>query len=125
VTLTFSRRLAVVAGVILPIGETARRWHQLGDPRMWPAWFDDIIIAGFLLYGSWRATQDAERGRPVLAAAWGFALGIGYASFVFSLMNPHAIDASGVDMRAVALVKGGMVMIAIAGLVGAARWKSA
>jgi hypothetical protein len=36
-TLTFSRRLALAFGVLLPIVETIRRWHQLGDIRMWPA----------------------------------------------------------------------------------------
>lgn len=123
-TFHFSRRLAFIAGIALPIIETTRRWHQMADLQMLPAWLDDFIIGGFLLYGAWRASQDIERGRPVLAAAWGFALGLGYASFVFSLMNPQALDASGFDMRAVAAVKGVMVMIALAGLVGAVRWKS-
>jgi len=40
-TLTFSRRLALAYGVLLPIIETIRRWQQLGDIRMWPAWLDD------------------------------------------------------------------------------------
>jgi hypothetical protein len=36
-TLTFSRRLAIVFGVLLPIVENIRRWPQLGDVRRWPS----------------------------------------------------------------------------------------
>jgi hypothetical protein len=50
--LKFSRALAWAGGVLLPIIETIRRWHQLGDPRMLPFWLDDWIIGLFLLYGA-------------------------------------------------------------------------
>ena len=75
-TLTFSRRLALTFGVLLPIVETIRRWHQLGDLRIWPAWLDDILLGACLLYGAWRTAQDARpavRGwsRPGASfAAW-------------------------------------------------------
>ena len=121
-TLAFSRRLAIAGGIILPLGETARRWHQLGDPRMWLPWFDDIAIAGFLLYGAWRTRHDAS-GRPILAAAWGFACGLGYASFVFSLLTPETVDASGFSMQVAVAVKGVMLAAGIAGLIGALRGK--
>ena len=45
----FARRLAILAGIVLPLGETARRWHQIADPRMFFAWFDDWLIGAFLL----------------------------------------------------------------------------
>jgi hypothetical protein len=69
-TLTFSRRLAVVAGLVLPVVETFRRWNQLGDLRVWPFWLDDWAIGLFLLYSAWRVGKDSARGRPFLAAAW-------------------------------------------------------
>jgi hypothetical protein len=50
----FARRLAVLAGIVLPLGEIVRRWHQLGDPRMFWAWFDDWLLGAVLLYGPWR-----------------------------------------------------------------------
>jgi hypothetical protein len=75
-TLEFSRRLAIVFGVLLPIVETIRRWSQLSDLSVWPAWLDDFIIAGFLLYGAHRVGRSSEVGRPYLAAAWGVAFGM-------------------------------------------------
>jgi hypothetical protein len=33
--LQFSRRLALF-GIIPPIADTIRRWHQLGDLKIWP-----------------------------------------------------------------------------------------
>ena len=120
-TLAFSRRLAIFGGVVLPIGETARRWHQLGDPLIWLTWADDIVIGGFLLYGAWRAGRDAAAGRPVLAAAWGFACGLGYASFVFSLLTAETVDPSGFSMQTAVAVKGVMLALGIVGLVGALR----
>ena len=80
-TFTFSRRLAIVFGVLLPIIETIRRWPQLGDVRMWPAWLDDFILAAFLLYGAWRTRKARDVGRPYLAAAWGITCGMAYGSF--------------------------------------------
>jgi hypothetical protein len=66
----FSRTLALVAGIVLPIVETIRRRHQLGDPWAWPAWLDDWIIGLFLLYGWWRTRFfDVSSGRPILAGA--------------------------------------------------------
>ena len=48
-TLQFSRRLALVFGILLPIVETARRWHQMGQLSMIPAWLDDYLVAALLL----------------------------------------------------------------------------
>ena len=120
-TLNFSRRLAIAGGVILPIGETVRRWHQLGDPLMWLPWLDDILIGAFLLYGAWRTGRDRDAGRPVLAAAWGFACGLGYASFVFSALSSETVDVSGFSMQVAAAAKGVMLAIGLAGLSGAVR----
>jgi hypothetical protein len=94
-TLGFSRRLAVVAGLVLPVLETARRWHQLGDFRVWPFWLDDWAIGLFLLTGAWRVGKEPARGRPLLAAAWGFALGMVYASFFSQLTTVDRPDPSG------------------------------
>jgi hypothetical protein len=42
-TITFSRRLVVIFGVLAPLAETARRWRQLGQLSVWPFWLDDFI----------------------------------------------------------------------------------
>jgi hypothetical protein len=75
----FIRRYAVFIGAFCIVGETVRRWHTW---REWPpSFFDDYLIGAFLFWGAWMSARDERRGRPYLAAAWGFACGQGYASF--------------------------------------------
>jgi hypothetical protein len=119
--LALSRTLALIGGIVLPILETARRWEELGDPRMFPAWFDDYLIAAFLLYGWWKTKVSVPAGRPALAAAWGFACGMAYMSFFGTLVNLSQPDPSGFASTTVAVVKAGMFSVAIAALIGALR----
>jgi hypothetical protein len=119
--MTFARRLAVLAGVVLPIGEIARRWHQLGDPRLFFAWFDDILIGAFLLYGAWRVGRDAVTGQASLAAAWGFTLAIATGSFFTGLFGEP--DPTGASRSTVVAIKGVMLTLAIAALVSVLRWR--
>ena len=117
----FARRLALLAGVVLPVGETVRRWHQIGDPRMLFAWLDDWLIGAFLLYGAWRAGRDATTGQASLAAAWGFALALAIGSFltgVFGDANP-----TGASRGVVVAIKAVMLALAIAALVSVMRWR--
>lgn len=125
--IAFSRGLALAAGVALPILETARRWHQLGDLAIWPFWLDDWVVAAFLLYGVWRtrAGQDFARGHAVLAAAWGFACGQVYTSFFSQLATLGQPDPSGVASTTVVAIKGVMFALAIAALVVTLGWKPA
>lgn len=120
----FSRWIAIVAGVLLPLGETARRWHELGDPAMWLVWLDDWAIGAFLLYGAWRTRRDIGEGRHVLAAAWGFACGLGYASFVSSVLATQTTDPSGAPMWIASVVKGVMLIAGLVALAAVLRWKS-
>lgn len=119
----FSRGLAIVAGVLLPIGETVRRWHQLSDIRMAPAWLDDWIIGLFLLYGAWRTRGSDFSGRAVLTAAWGFACGLAYCSFFMQLTSLGQPDPSGISSVKVVAVKGVMFAVAIGALVATLRAK--
>ena len=119
----FSRALAWAGGVLLPVVETIRRWHQLGDPRMLPFWLDDWIIGLFLLYGAWVTREDRESGRPTLAAAWGFACGMGYLSFFSDVMSGNSTDPSGLSSFAVAMIKGLMFGLAISALNATLRAK--
>jgi hypothetical protein len=124
-TIVFSRRLALAAGFALPVVETIRRWHQLGDLASWPFWLDDWCIGAFLLYGVWRTRpgQALVRGHPVLAAAWGFACGQGYTSFFGQLGALSQPDPSGVASRTVVAIKGVMFALGIVALVVTLRWK--
>jgi len=119
--MTFARGLAVIAGIALPIGEIGRRWHQLGDPRMFFAWFDDILIGAFLLYGAWRVGRDAAAGQATLAAAWGFTLAIAIGSFFSGVFGDA--DPTGASRAVVVTIKGVMLALAVAALVSVLRWR--
>ena len=72
-TFTFSRRLALVFGVLLPIVETIRRWPQLGDVHMWPAWLDDFHFY-YETNGMLRIAEfDGQNAQDITSVAPGFA----------------------------------------------------
>ena len=123
-TLVFSRRLAIAAGLLLPPLETVRRWHQLGDVRVWPFWLDDCAIGLLLLHSAWRTRRDRKGGHPFLAAAWGVACGMGYGSFFSQLASADQADPSGISSTVVVAMKGAMLALAVTALVGTLRWKA-
>lgn len=116
-TIQFSRRLAVLGGVLAPLGETVRRWSTWRESP--PNLFDDYLMGAFLLYGAWRTGRDARGGQRVLAAAWGFACGLGYYSF-FGQLNSLRLgvrDPAPISSGWVLLIKGVAFALAIAALV--------
>jgi hypothetical protein len=119
--MTFARRLAALAGVVLPLGETARRWHQMGDPQLLFAWLDDWLIGAFLLYGAWRVAKDAPSGQASLAAAWGFTLALAIGSFFTGVFGDA--DPTGAPRTVVVAIKAVMLMLAIAALVSVLQWR--
>jgi hypothetical protein len=60
-TIRFSRRLAIVGGILAPLLETIRRWST------WQEWppnvFDDYLMGALLLYGAWRTGRDVRSGQ--------------------------------------------------------------
>jgi hypothetical protein len=117
----YACRLAIVAGIVLPIGETMRRWHQIGDPRLIFAWLDDYLIGAFLLYGAWRVGREATTGQASLAAAWGFTVAIAIGSFFTGVFGDA--DPTGAPRIAVVAIKATMLLLAIAALVSVLRWR--
>ena len=110
----FSRNLAVFLGIVSPLLETIRRSHTWQDNP--PAFFDDYILGGLLLYGAWRVGKDAHTGQRFLAAAWGFSLGMIYSSFIWQLeqMRLGAIDPAPISSGWVAVIKGiGFILIIV------------
>ena len=120
-TIKFARGLAYVGGVLAPLGETVRRWSTWRDNP--PALFDDYIIGALLIYGAWRVGRDARTGQRFLVAAWGFACGMGYASFFGQLYsNSHGVtDPAPVSGASVAVVKGVAFALSILALVASLR----
>jgi hypothetical protein len=90
IALSFSRRLALVGGILVPLGETIRRWSTWREYP--PTLFDDYIAGALLLYGAWRSTRDVREGQRFLVAAWAFACAMAYMSFFGHIKNLHAPD---------------------------------
>lgn len=111
-----SRALALIIGIALPLAELYRRRQQLGDLAMLPAWFDDVLIGAFLLYGWWRTKRDPEGGRLPLAAAWAFMGGMAYGSFFGQLAEISKPDPSGASPIIVVAIKGLGVVLAPIGI---------
>jgi len=117
----FSRNLAIFLGIITPLLETIRRWSTWQENP--PAFFDDFIIGGLLLFGAWRVGKNARRGQKFLAAGWGFMCGMAYPSFFGQLedMQLGAIDPAPVSSATVAVIKGIGFALAILGLITSLR----
>jgi len=120
-TISFSRNLAIIIGILTPIAETVRRWRQLGQLSIWPIWLDDFLLGAFLLYGAWRTTKDARTGRPFLAAAWAFTCGMAYASFVSQLQSLNQPDPAQIPSKVVAAIKGVGLVLAVLALIASLR----
>jgi len=117
----FSRRLAWCYAVALPVVETARRWHQLGDLSVWPTWLDDFLLAALLFAGARLTSGLRYHNARYLAAAWGVSCGMGYGSFFNTVLNLEVPDPGPLPTVAVALIKGVGLALAIAALIGALR----
>ena len=102
--LTFSRRAAIIIGILLPVAETIRRW------KTWfvypPNYIDDLSIGAFLLFAAWLSVRRPPLGIRYLAAAWAYACGMGYMSFFGHLANLNGSDPAPVPHAAVAAIIG-------------------
>jgi hypothetical protein len=120
-TIQFSRRLAIVLGILTPVAETVRRWSTW---KQNPAsLFDDYILGAFLLYGAWRVGRNVHSGQRFLAAAWGFTCGTAYLSFFGQLDRLRAgeVDPAPIASKWVLLIKGVGFALAILALVVSLR----
>ena len=117
----FSRRLAWVFGVALPLVETIRRWQQLDDAAIWPMWLDDILLAALLLAGARLTSQTRYHNAKYLAAAWGVTCGMAYGSFFNTALHLDVPDPGPLSTIAVAAIKGAGFALAIVALIGALK----
>jgi hypothetical protein len=115
-SLSISRYLAIVLGILTPLAETVRRWHTW---RNEPAFlFDDYILGALLLYGAWRVGKDARSGQRFLATGWAFMCGMVYGSFFSQLqsMQLGTPDPAPISSGWVAVIKGLGMAVGILGL---------
>lgn len=117
----FSRRLALVFGVALPVLETIRRFPQLGDLGRWPLWIDDLLLGAALLIGARMTSGLRYQNARYLAAAWGAACGMGYYSFITQLQRLDMADPAPIPSPWVAAIKGLGLCLAVVALIGALR----
>jgi hypothetical protein len=119
--LTFSRIAARALGIFLIAIETWRRSHQLGDLSKWPSIFDDYLGGAFLIVASLIAARNPTKGRTWLAAGWGGATSMMFASFFGQLAEHDRADPSGVATACVLAVKALLFAVCLAGLVTTLR----
>ncbi|MEA3061352.1 MAG: hypothetical protein QOJ94_1133 [Sphingomonadales bacterium] len=115
-SLAANRRLAIVAGLLLPALELLRRASQLA---FWWHWIDDVLIGAALLAAAWAARARPTLARPALAGAWGIASGMGYYSFAGHVLEAGARDVSGLPGWALAAAVGAAWLIALYALASA------
>ncbi|HVI72865.1 MAG TPA: hypothetical protein VM656_15430 [Pyrinomonadaceae bacterium] len=120
-TIQFSRRLAIVLGILTPIAETVRRWSTWQkDPA---SLFDDYILGAFLLYGAWRVGKSVYSGQRFLAAAWAFTCGMAYLSFFGHMARLRAgeVDPAPIASKWVLMIKGVGLGLSVLALVVSLR----
>ena len=115
-SLAANRRLAIVAGILLPLLELIRRRSELA---LWWHWIDDVLIGACLLTAAWAARAHPASRRPALAGAWGIASGMGYCSFVGHVLEAQARDVSGLPGGTLAAAVGAAWLIALYALASA------
>lgn len=120
-THTYSRRLALVFGLLLPIAETVRRWHQITAGTHILFWLDDVLLGAMLLFAVWRTRSDAADGQRFLSAAWGCALGMGYFSFFGKLTDPRRIEPGPLPGIWVEAIIGAGLLMSVLALIGSLR----
>ena len=108
---------AYILGVLLPLGETIRRWGKIESIT---SYADDLLIGGLLLVAAWSVTRGRSWGNALLIAAWGMLCGGLYYSFFGQLEHANT-DVSGLANEVVIAIKGAIYMIAIIALARAIR----
>jgi hypothetical protein len=120
-TISFSRYLAIVLGILTPLAETVRRWSMWRENP--PALFDDYILGALLLYGAWRVGKDARSGQRFLVAGWAFMCGMAFGSF-FEQVHRYRLgisDPAPIPSIWVAVIKGVGLALGIVALVVSLR----
>jgi hypothetical protein len=113
----FSRVLAVLFGILAPVGETIRRWDTWQEFP--PALFDDYLMGALLIWGAWSTRGGYMAGIPVLTAAWGFTCGLGYYSF-FEQVRRYLlgeVDPAPIPSGWIVAIKGGGLALAVLALI--------
>jgi hypothetical protein len=116
-SLAANRRLAIVAGILLPALELIRRRSEL---QLWWRWADDVFIGACLIAAAWAVGVRSGSARPALAGAWGIASGMGYYSLAGHVLEAGSRDVSGLPGWTLAAAIGAAWLLALYALASAA-----
>ena len=117
-SLNTSLKMAIIMGIFLPLAETVRRSNQILDLRNFFSWFDDYIIGFILLVAVYLVKQRINNAISYLIAAWGFAAGALYLSFLaqFKYFSTTTEDPGIFSTSLVAIAKGLILVYMLIGL---------
>ena len=116
--------LAFIGGILIPVLETIRRFHQLAELEYFLSWFDDMFLGTLLLFAAWKTKKNPVTGQLYLCAAWGAATYIMLLSFLGQLSVLHLPDPAPVSSEAVAVIKAGLLLGSALGLTFALKRRS-
>lgn len=114
----FSITAAFFLGILLPLLETIRRWHQRDELQYFFSWFDDYMLGAFLVFGAYKAHANIVTGQKFLSAAWGAAVAGLFLSFIGQLDHLNTPDPAPVSSYWVAVIKGTILLFCIVSLIG-------
>lgn len=116
-SILYSKNLAFVLGILLPVAETIRRRSQLFQFQNFIYWFDDYILGAILLFAAWKARRNPIDGQKYLSAAWGLTTGALFLSTLSQLERLGGTDPSQISPLTVAVIKAILLIMAVTGLV--------
>jgi hypothetical protein len=106
----FELLAAYGVGLLLPVAEVARRRTDFSNV---PAYVDDFLIGGLLLFAAWTTSRRRPAGNALLTVAWAAFCGGMYSSFFGQLSQAAGADISGLSNDSVVWVKGLLFAIGI------------
>jgi hypothetical protein len=111
-----SIKMAAIMGLFLPFIETIRRSNQILDPTKFLNWFDDYMLGGVLLVSVYLAQKKTSNSISLLIAAWGFASGALFLSFLAQFDIYAKSDPGIFPTGLVAVAKGLILAYMLTGL---------
>jgi hypothetical protein len=111
-----SLRMATIMGFFLPFIETVRRSNQILDLSKFWNWFDDYMLGGVLLISVYLVKKQAPDALSLFIAAWGFAAGALFLSFLAQFDIYGKGDPGIFSTGLVAIFKGLILLYMFTGL---------
>ena len=108
------RILAIIAAVVVMLGEGYRSWG-MGRPLY--AWLDDMLAGTMMIVAAVMAGRPTRARRAFFSAAWGVAVGMLYGSLFSKLADPGHADPGNFPVGLLTTLLGIAFVGAILGLI--------